>query len=305
MSVIYPPPNDPPLYTFHNSHCSGAVCADNGRFDRCESLWLHALELRQLNKLSVQRDLLRFAQVFSQMIHVGAATLRLQNVLTVLRSCICELRINQHKFVEPGPKDDLKVVTEEYEANIITALYLCTIISKLLQQGGVAAAAAVAGAAASPHISPGSSPNSGKLPKSERMASYKLVYELAAMRLTMRNGHTLLHLAVDGATPVDDFHISDVCRFPCADTIRLLLMCGARVNEFDCDRNSPLHVLTSTVRVDMCTFCMRIGLLIGLDRSHSCNAPASRPPNRSRWPRRLPTSSFRPAFIWMRLTTMA
>lgn len=25
----------------------GAVCADNGRFDRCEALWLHALELRQ------------------------------------------------------------------------------------------------------------------------------------------------------------------------------------------------------------------------------------------------------------------
>lgn len=25
----------------------GAVCADNDRFDRCESLWLHALELRQ------------------------------------------------------------------------------------------------------------------------------------------------------------------------------------------------------------------------------------------------------------------
>ena len=31
----------------------GAVCADNGRFDRCESLWLHALELRQLNNVSI------------------------------------------------------------------------------------------------------------------------------------------------------------------------------------------------------------------------------------------------------------
>lgn len=240
----------PPTRTGRSPHlthlsglsCSGAVCADNGRFDRCESLWLHALELRQLNKLSVQRDLLRFAQVFSQMIHVGAATLRLPNVLTVLRACIAELRINQHKFVEPGPKDDLKVVTEEYESNIITALYLCTIISKLLQQG-----ADGGGAGASQPTGPGS-PNSGRLPKSERMASYQLVYELAAMRLTMRNGYTLLHLAVDGATPVDDFHISDVCRFPCPDTIRLLLMCGARVNVFNGDRNTPLHVLTSTVR---------------------------------------------------------
>jgi Fem-1 homolog b len=30
----------------------GAVCADNGRFDRCECLWLHALKLRQNNKVS-------------------------------------------------------------------------------------------------------------------------------------------------------------------------------------------------------------------------------------------------------------
>lgn len=32
----------------------GAVCADNGRFDRCESLWLHALELRQNIHVSYQ-----------------------------------------------------------------------------------------------------------------------------------------------------------------------------------------------------------------------------------------------------------
>lgn len=30
----------------------GAVCADNGRFDRCESLWLHAMEIRQNNNVS-------------------------------------------------------------------------------------------------------------------------------------------------------------------------------------------------------------------------------------------------------------
>jgi Fem-1 family protein b len=41
----------------------GAVFADNARFDRCIELWLHALHLRQLNKVSVVKDLLRFAQV--------------------------------------------------------------------------------------------------------------------------------------------------------------------------------------------------------------------------------------------------
>lgn len=39
----------------------GAVCADNGRFDRCESLWLHALALRQNNKVSQQNYVRKFS----------------------------------------------------------------------------------------------------------------------------------------------------------------------------------------------------------------------------------------------------
>lgn len=41
----------------------GAVFADYARFDRCIDLWLHALNLKQLNDVSVVKDLLRFAQV--------------------------------------------------------------------------------------------------------------------------------------------------------------------------------------------------------------------------------------------------
>lgn len=67
------------------------------------------------------------------------------------------------------------------------------------------------------------------------------------MNLRLRDGQTLLHLAVNGITPVDDFHTSDVCRFPCADTVRLVLACGAQIATLDCSRNSPLHTLTATV----------------------------------------------------------
>lgn len=41
----------------------GAVFADNARFDRCLQLWAHALRLKQINKVCVMKDLLRFAQV--------------------------------------------------------------------------------------------------------------------------------------------------------------------------------------------------------------------------------------------------
>ena len=48
----------------------GAVFADQANFSRSISLWRHALRLRQAAKTSVVKDLLRFAQVFSQMFQV-------------------------------------------------------------------------------------------------------------------------------------------------------------------------------------------------------------------------------------------
>lgn len=84
----------------------GAVFADNARFDRCIDLWLRALKLRQLNNISVAKDLLRFAQVFSQMIHVGVNVQFLQ-VLDVLEASVIELGRNKAKIGKPDPKDDV------------------------------------------------------------------------------------------------------------------------------------------------------------------------------------------------------
>lgn len=203
----------------------GAVCADNGRFDRCESLWLHALDLRQGNNISVQRDLLRFAQLFSQMIHVETVDLRVGNVLQVLQSTILELERNKDKLINPGPKDDFEVVMEEYETNIFTSLYLLTIMTKLMKS------------------------RHSKITAEHLKHLYKMVFQLNQMDVKLRDGQRLLHLAVNGVSPVDDFHTSDVCKFPCLDTVKLLLHCGARVDCFDIERNTPLHTLAATFQV--------------------------------------------------------
>lgn len=203
----------------------GAVCADNGRFDRCEALWLHALDLRQGNNISVQRDLLRFAQLFSQMIHVDTIDLRVGNVLAVLKATILELERNMDKMIHPGPKDDVDVIQEEYETNIFTSLYLLTIMTKLMKNR---------------HIN---------VTSANLKDLYKMVFQLNKMDVRLRDGQRLLHLAVNGVSPVDDFHTSDVCKFPCLDTVKLLMHCGARVDCFDSDRNTPLHTLASTFQV--------------------------------------------------------
>nr|CAD7265805.1 unnamed protein product [Timema shepardi] len=194
----------------------GAVFADNARFDRCIELWLHALHLRQLNKVSVVKDLLRFAQVFSQMIHVGVV-LPFAYVEDVLEASVIELERNKEKITNPGPKDDVEQIIEELESNITTVLYILVIITKLMQQ----------------------------CCKEGEFHVHRLVFKLNQLQVATRDGFTLLHLCVNADTPVDDFHTNDVCKFPCAATAKLLIQCGADVNAMDHNRNTPLHIIVS------------------------------------------------------------
>ncbi|KAI5640138.1 ankyrin repeats (3 copies) domain-containing protein [Phthorimaea operculella] len=188
----------------------GAVFADEARFHRCLALWRHALELRLQNKVSVVKDLLRFAQVFSQMIHIGIE-LPLQQVCYVLEACAQELR----RLEKPQPSHDPDSLMEEYESNVRTALYLVAVAGRLLEDPG----------------------NSEETIRAVRTA----IFNLRGARL--RTGQTLLHLACDRRTPVDDFHTSDVCQFPCHRTTKLLLDCGVDVDASDDTRRTALHVV--------------------------------------------------------------
>lgn len=196
----------------------GAVFADNARFDRCIDLWLHALKLRQFNNISVVKDLLRFAQVFSQMIHDGV-DLDFSQVTNVLEACITELERNKAKMQNPDPMDGIDQYIEEIESNITTTLYILTILTKLMTLNGK------------------------NYDEADVSKAHYLVHKLCALNVKMRDGQTFLHLAVNSETPVDDFHINDVCKFPCAATAKLLVDCGADVNAMDAERNTPLHII--------------------------------------------------------------
>ncbi|XP_013137293.1 PREDICTED: protein fem-1 homolog B isoform X2 [Papilio polytes] len=191
----------------------GAVFADEARFDRCLALWRHALQLRHHNKVSIVKDLLRFAQVFSQMIHIGIE-LPLSQVCFVLEACAEELKRGQQRIKKPQINYDPEALIEEYESNVRTALYLVAVAARLLEDPD----------------------NDEESVRAVRRA----VFSVRAVRL--QAGQTLLHLAADRRTPVDDFHTSDVCQFPCVRTTRLLLECGAAVDAADEARRTPLHV---------------------------------------------------------------
>lgn len=83
----------------------GAVMADQGRFSQCQTLWSYAMDLRMMNNISVERDLLRFAQLFSQILRMEDVLLDLSQVLSVLVKCQKEIEQNKFKITNPGPKD--------------------------------------------------------------------------------------------------------------------------------------------------------------------------------------------------------
>ncbi|XP_068620310.1 protein fem-1 homolog B [Battus philenor] len=193
----------------------GAVFADEARFDRCLALWRHALQLRHHNNVSVAKDLLRFAQVFSQMIHIGIE-LPLNQVCFVLEACAEELKRGQLRIEKPQVNHDAEALVEEYESNVRTALYLVAVTARLLDTGD--------------------DDEDDETSSAVRRAIFRL------RNARLRSGQTLLHLAADRRTPVDDFHTSDVCQFPCIRTTRLLLECGLELDAADDMRRTALHV---------------------------------------------------------------
>ncbi|KAJ8417181.1 hypothetical protein AAFF_G00284080 [Aldrovandia affinis] len=189
----------------------GAVYADNMEFDRCIKLWLHALRLRQKGNRNTHKDLLRFAQVFSQMIHLSEPV-RARDVERVLRCSVLEIERSMVR-VGAAQEPDLHSAMDNYESNLFTFLYLVCISTKT--QCG----------------------------EEERARVNKQIYNLIQLDPRSREGSSLLHLAISSSTPVDDFHTNDVCSFPNSQVTKLLLDCGAHVNAVDHEGNSPLHVI--------------------------------------------------------------
>ena len=64
-----------------------------------------------------------------------------------------------------------------------------------------------------------------------------------------KTGRTLIHMAADSETPINDFHIRDIVRFPCAKTTKLLIEAGIDVQVMDKDGNTPLHLIVGYQRV--------------------------------------------------------
>ncbi|KAF7648945.1 hypothetical protein LDENG_00149800 [Lucifuga dentata] len=93
----------------------GAVYADNMEFDQCIKLWLHALRLRQKGNRNTHKDLLRFAQVFSQMVHLKEQV-SAPAVEQVLSCSVLEIRRSMAR-VDAAAEFELPQAMDNYESN--------------------------------------------------------------------------------------------------------------------------------------------------------------------------------------------
>lgn len=188
----------------------GAVFADGSKFKRCIILWLHAMLLRQNKQRSISKDLLRFSQVFSQMVHLGVNP-DFESVLEVFVHGTAELIYDVQRRTDNT--DDYENLQEVYEENVHALLYLLVIILKL------------------------------KVPVTQKEDFCRCVYRLIQQKPQLRNGYTLLHMVTDTATIIDDFHVNDIVTFPNGALCKLLIDCGANVNTQDKLGNTPLHII--------------------------------------------------------------
>lgn len=213
----------------------GAVFADDARFDRCISLWLHALRLRQRMNLSVAKDLLRFAQVFSQanptkvntlvetppyrefsllqVLHVGL-DLPFEVLEEVLAATVTELERNRYKLAHPGPKDDVEVIAVSTCAVCIEhiwldffrhAVFISFRFSPIQEEMDCNVTTAL-------YLVTITTKLMSKATQQQEHNIYKHVYRLNLLDARTKEGSSLLHLAASVDTPVDEFHTSDICR---------------------------------------------------------------------------------------------
>ncbi|XP_033634101.1 protein fem-1 homolog B-like [Asterias rubens] len=192
----------------------GAVCADSMQFANCITLWKHAMDIRQRLTRSIQKDILRFAQVFSQMIHIGE-DVSFVDIYHILTAALMELESWQDKLKSAQEEVEMKMLQSVFDADILTTLYILMVIS-----------------------------NSNVTKTKEQEYLYKkLVYHFISIDPRTSNGSSPLHMAVNQLTVVDDFHTNNICYFPCVKLVELFLECGADPNKTDNLGSTPLHVV--------------------------------------------------------------
>jgi len=192
----------------------GAVFADSGNFDLCIGLWGHAMEIGQHCNQPITDDLKIFADFFCHMVQRNCLP-KQKYIEEVFERAICEYERLTEKVQCKKLKGEheAKLLREELENVVYRALYLLTIFAKVQDSR-----------------------------KKENSHVFDLIERFLRLNPRTLEGNTMLHLAVWSKTPTEEHYVRDVCKFPCVQTMKLIINAGGYVNAVNNKGNTPLHL---------------------------------------------------------------
>ena len=192
----------------------GAVFADSGNFDLCIGLWGHAMEIGQRCNQPITDDLKIFADFFCHMVQRHCLP-KQRYIEEVFERAISEYERLTEKVQSKKLKGEheAKVLKDEQEYVVYRALYLLTIFAKVQDSKN-----------------------------QERSRVFDLIEKFLHLNPRTHEGNTMLHLAVWCNTPTEEHYVRDVCKFPCVETMKLIIKAGSNVNAVNNKGNTPLHL---------------------------------------------------------------
>ena len=195
----------------------GAVYADMGKFERCITLWMYALDMQQqmLEPLSpmTQSSFLSFAELFTFMMsesrHRKPHPVAFPDMMVVFDKAVRELEIGMTQLakIPSGERDGT-----HFNRLLVIIMHLMCLMCRNLKTMG-----------------------------EEELHKFKCsAYRLVRLNPRGAKGFTPLHLACcKDTTTVGRY---PVCAFPSPEVVELLIEVGASGNAIDLQTNTPLHI---------------------------------------------------------------
>ncbi|CAF2090659.1 unnamed protein product [Rotaria magnacalcarata] len=208
-------------------HHYGARLANEHKYHECFRCWFYEFDLKIKYNMIFQSDFLNhFIFLFAKMKFNNKLTIPIEDLLQMFK-------ITNHVLMSDYYR-------ENFDANLIILLHLITIVGRII--------------------------HSEYLDEKQELSlnNYRDFYNSIAsitshQYRTIETGSSLLHLCTNASTE----SISFLNDYPCWITTRLLIGCGANVNVFDSDGNTPSHNLVKNI--PMTNVLKKINLLYNAD----------------------------------------
>ena len=194
----------------------GAVLAYFDKYELCVGLWTRAMEIGMNCNAPKIEELEYLTDLIASMMKKGQS-LSPQTIENIFEKLIYGKRKLSENLTAGELEEEHK--KEAQEILLLNALYLLVMYTKVQVSLEM---------------------------KNGNMID--LLQRFLCLEPRIRDGNTLLHLAVWHETPVHKgAHLRSVCKLPCVETMKLLLHAGCDVNSVNTQGNTPLHLAVTFV----------------------------------------------------------